>query len=441
MEPARNLDPSTSSGLRNQLEYLYGLKRFGVDPGLADMEAVMAALGNPERSLRVIHVGGTNGKGSVAAMVESVLRAAGYRVGLHSSPHMYAFNERLQIDRVPVSDAEALRLIDMVRGAMSRAEVQLTFAEFTTAMALLHFAQQHVDWAVIEVAMGGRFDATNVVAGEIAVITNIGHDHQEFLGSTTREIAREKAGIIKRGAAVVTGEHDQAILEYFAGVCAKRDARLVLSADMVTVARTGHDWRSQTVRADGVWQGTYRLPLLGEHQLANAATALTALAQLRERGETITEAHLEAGLGAVRWEGRLDVVGERPLIIVDGAHNREGFEALAHFIKGMPRRDVLVIGVKEGRDVVTLRDTVIPLFEQVVTTEGVYQPEQSEVLAAKLRTRHRNVIALPDPSTAVQHALAEAGKDGSVVVAGSLYMIPEALAYLRQREIVSPLIP
>lgn len=233
--------------MHQELEYLYHLERFGVKPGLGVMRELMDVLGHPEKKFKSIHVTGTNGKGSTCAMVESVLRESGIKTALYTSPHLYTFNERIKISGVPISDSDLISLIQEIRDVVEKNNLQPTFFEFTTALAFLYFSRAHIDIAVIEVGMGGRLDATNVITPLLSIITNVGLDHMEFLGDTVEEIAREKAGIIKEGVPVITREEDENILNIFNEEAKKNNTHVIRAQDVVSTKVLHADFSGQEV--------------------------------------------------------------------------------------------------------------------------------------------------------------------------------------------------
>ncbi len=424
--------------IAEELSYLYALERFGIKPGLAVMEQMMEALGHPERKFKSIHVTGTNGKGSTCAMMESMLREAGYTTALYTSPHLYAFNERVQINRVPISDEALVLLVKEIREACEKDALQPTFFEFTTVLAYLHFSRSNIDIAVIEVGMGGRYDATNVITPLLSVITNVGLDHTDYLGPTTAHIAREKAGIIKEGVPVVTAESDIQILDIFNQEAQEKHTRVicvqdVTRVDVISSALDGQEIHMSFLSSHvGFDRKTpVHLPLLGSHQVTNMQTAVVGIGTLSSQGFPVSQEAMVAGIAHTVWEGRLQILSREPLIIIDGAHNPDGARALALFLKNIPSYDVLVFGAKKGKDISDMLQSVIPLFSHVIVTEGSFMAEAAEVLAEKIRTVHPNVVIEKDVPSAFRIATTHVPKSGTIVGTGSLYMIADALVYLQ----------
>jgi dihydrofolate synthase/folylpolyglutamate synthase len=437
--------------LKEQLKYMYGLERFGIKLGLEVMTVLLRELGNPHQQFQSVHITGTNGKGSTAAMLESVLRTAGLKTALYTSPHLFSFNERIRINNISISDHELGWLIKSVKNAAERNHLQPTFFEFTTAIAFCYFAAHEPDIAIIEVGMGGLLDATNVITPRVSVITNIDLDHTWLLGKTKAAIAANKAGIIKPDVPVVTGEKDQAIVTYLQEMAQSRNTYIRLASEVKTelVWQNYHEQyfnaflQNPPLTREGLASFRTRpgvglsLPLLGRHQIDNVTTVLLVLDELAKQGLMIDINNIKQGLAGTRWPGRVEVLSEKPFILVDGAHNPQSLLALHNFLTDPTTRpnsyDVLIVGMKNDKDISILRDTLAPLFSHIITTEGSYEPMPAEELANTLRGGSGRTEVLRDPQEATQRGLELIGEHGSLVVTGSLYMIPQALAYLRQK--------
>jgi dihydrofolate synthase/folylpolyglutamate synthase len=410
---------------------MYGLQRFGIKPGLDVIRALMQALGNPQERIKTVHVTGTNGKGSTCAFLESMLREAGHTVGLYTSPHLVRFNERICVNGKEISDAELERLAATVKTAAEKAGIQPTFFEFTTAIAFLHFIEKKVDIGVIEVGMGGRLDATNILNPLVTIITNIGFDHMEHLGDTLEKIAFEKAGIIKPGCVVVTAEKDKKLQAYFKSVCDERKATLVIVSEVIDAMDVTSTLAGQQFTVEGIMNGPMAITLLGSHQITNALTALVAGKQLQAKGITITDDDIRKGLRKAKWAGRIDIVHRKPLVIMDGAHNLPGMQMLYAFAKKLPRRKVLVLAMKNDKDVEGMMRLIIPLFDNVIVTQGNFKPTPATELAESAKTFGKPVTAIPDVAEALDAAFRMAGQEDTILVTGSLYMVGDAMKVLR----------
>ena len=333
--------------------YLSGLERFGMRPGLDRIVALLERCGNPHRSLTCIHVAGTNGKGSVCAMVESVLRAAGYRTGLYTSPHLVSYRERIRLCGREISKAQidrlAAELIPYAEDMAASSAGSPTYFEFMTALAFCAFAREGVDYAVLETGLGGRLDATNVVSAPVVAITSIGLEHQAQLGRTLSKIAAEKAAVITRGAFVVCGDMPGAAREAVAKRCRTKGATLVKIGDDILYSPIRQSPDGSVFEASGVC-GTYDdlfLPLPGRYQLSNCAAALGVIEGLKRLGTVLPERRVREGIASTRWPGRLEVLGRDPLLVVDGAHNPSAARALSLAIREIfpGRRWRLVLGI------------------------------------------------------------------------------------------------
>lgn len=319
----------TAARYQRLVEGLYGLRRFGVRLGLDNIRGLLRRVGDPQRTFRSVHIAGTNGKGSVAAMVEAILRGAGNRVGLFTSPHLVSFTERIQIDRKRTSEREILDLYDAIRPHLEEMASageggQATFFEVTTALACMAFRAAGVDWAVMETGLGGRLDATNVLDPEICLITGIDFDHMEYLGDTLESIAREKAGILKRDVPAIAVRQRPEVESVLLAAAGERGARLSF-ADPATLAPVSADLMGQVFQ----WHGReWRLRLVGEHQLSNALLALAASETLASKDARIDDAVRGRALAGVDWPGRFQVIGDDPIVVLDGAHNPAGVTAL-----------------------------------------------------------------------------------------------------------------
>ncbi len=408
--------------------YLKSLEKVGINLGLREISAVMERLGNPQNEYRSILIAGTNGKGSTAAMLSSVLSSAGLRVGLYTSPHLSDFRERIRVNNDLISENELAALAGETRRF---SEGRLTYFEFATALAFLHFRRRGVDIAVLETGMGGRLDATNIVNPELSIITNISADHMEYLGKNLTQISREKAGIIKRNGICITGVRSKPALAVLEETCGLRRSKLlVLGRDMSVRGRKGggFDYRglSQTFR-------DLRVPLVGRHQLDNAALALAAVEVLGEKGLPIPENRIREGLASTRWEGRLEIMSRSPLVILDGAHNPAGISALLKALAGnfSCRKLIFVFGVLRDKDYRSMLGRVCRAADRVVLTtpasERALPAEQAGPLPA-------GTIVEKSPALALQKALSYAGPDDIVCVAGSLYLVAEIREILAKQK-------
>lgn len=415
------------------LRYLEGLSRFGIRLGLERMERLLAALGHPERRLRVIHVAGTNGKGSTSALLAAVLQAAGHRTGLYTSPHLSDYRERIRLDGRPIPAGRFADLLRRVRGIVDEGAGEglepPTEFEAGTAVMYQYFADEGADVVVQEAGLGGRLDATNLISQPlVSVITPIAVDHADRLGESLEAIAREKAGIVKPGVPLVTAAQLPEAAAALADACARLGSRLVrvgqeVAVTPVSVTAEGSVFHYRGMEVD---YRDLRLGLLGPHQVDNAACALAALEILGQHGIHVGESAVRVGLAAARWPGRLEVLSRSPLVVLDGAHNPAGARALCRALQALwPRtRFVLVLGVLADKDGEGIVHEIAPCAARLIAT----RPDSPralppEVLAAQGEALGLATAVEPDPGRATRQAIAAAGEDGAVCVAGSIYLV------------------
>jgi len=444
------------------IEFLYGLRLFGFKLGLENTRQLAAQAGTPQERLRFIHIAGTNGKGSAAAMLESIYRASGLRVGLYTSPHLVSFRERIQVNRQMISEEDVVRLVEALRGRGSESRLQAvprpaeagtpnpdaspTFFEFVTVLALCHFAEQRCDLVIWETGLGGRLDATNIVTPLASVITNIEPDHQRWLGHDLRSIATEKAGIIKPGVPVITATSEPEAFAVIQDTARTQASPLTL----VTPSHGTHPPLDQI-----------RLPLLGWHQRINAATALAAV-QVLQGTLPVGEEAIHSGLETVRWAGRLQLLerrvsrgaglrpasgsehtvdgntGQRPVpqssgrILLDGAHNASGAASLCTVLQEefSGQRLTLILGILEDKDWALMCTVLAPVAERVICV-----PVKSERGTEPVKLAEACRLANPKAEVTVMDsaslALKQTAGEPLTVVAGSLYLVGEALESLR----------
>ncbi len=395
------------------IQFLYGLNLFGANFGLEPTRKLAALAGNPQDRLRFIHVAGTNGKGSTCAILESIYRAAGLRVGLFTSPHLVSFRERIQVNRQCIPEADVVRLVEEVR--LANHDHAATLFEFTTVMALKYFAGQACDVVIWETGLGGRLDATNIVIPLASVITSIGLDHQQWLGDTLEKIAAEKAGIIKPGIPVITAAESPA-WEVISAVARERNAP-------VTRVVPAPAEQSEPLES---------LPLLGDHQKINAALALATVAVMQPK-LPVSASALRDGLASVSWPGRLQLI-RRPdggRILLDGAHNLPGAEVLSRALaKYFPvDQRTLVLGILQDKDWQLICRQLAPLAGKIIAVPVASNRTATPAeLAEVCRAAHPDAQIVA--SETLQAGLAQAAGDKLVVVTGSLYLVGEALELL-----------
>ena len=406
------------------IEYIHSVFWKGSIPGLSRTLTLLEKMGNPHKDLKYVHIAGTNGKGSTAAMTASILQKAGYRTGLYTSPYIYRFHERMQINGEQISDEDLVEITQYVKPLADSMEEAPTEFELVCCIAFEYFKRKQCDIVVLEVGMGGEFDATNVIdTPEVAVITNIGLDHTDVLGSTIEEIALTKAGIFKEGGDAVIYRGVPSVEKVFEDVCCQRNVQLK-KADFDSLKLLSHGLEGQVF--DCGERKALELPLLGHHQLHNAAVVLSIADTLIAKGWNITEQNIRDGLREVSWPGRFDIVSRDPLFIIDGGHNPQCIEALVGNIKDYltGRKVIALTGVLADKDYGDMYKPVMELVEQFVCiTPDNPRKMEAEDLAKYLQAAGAKAEACASVREAVVRSMELAGKDGVVLCFGSLYSI------------------
>ncbi len=406
------------------IAYIHSVCWKGSIPGLSRTRNLLDLMGNPQDKLKYVHIAGTNGKGSTAAMTASILQKAGYRVGLYTSPYIYRFNERMQIDGEPISDSELTEITAWIKPKAQSMEESPTEFELVSCIAFEYFMRNRCDIVVLEVGMGGALDSTNVIkAPEVAVITNIGLDHTDVLGNTVEEIAKTKAGIFKTGADAVVYRGTPSVEAVFEEVCAEKNIKLT-KADFESLRLISHGLEGQVFDCGD--RKALALPLLGDHQLHNAAVVLSIADALIARGWEITEQNIREGIRDTFWPGRFDIMRKDPLFIIDGGHNPQCIEALVKNIEDYlsGKRVIVLTGVLADKDYADMYKPVMPLVEEFVCiTPPNPRRLDSQLLAQYLKDRGAVATACATIEDGVRVAIEKAGDDGVVLSFGSLYSI------------------
>ena len=422
---------------RETIKWLFAVRRFSSKLGLKYVGHLLERIGDPQRNFRSIHVTGTNGKGSTTAMVASILAEAGFRVGMFTSPHLSTFTERIQVNgrQIPVEDV--LRLVDVIKPLCEELEADPelrhpTFFEIITAMAFKYFSEEGIDFAVLEVGMGGRLDATNVVKSDVSIITNVSLEHTEVLGDTVLEIAEKKAGIIKEGGVLVTATQDDDVYALFEKTCAAVGSRIFRVGTDIKFQRVSADYGGQRFRLEGIrdqYEGL-GLPLIGEHQLLNAAAAVGAVEALGFHGVDVPREAIERGLENAKWPGRMEVVQRKPLVVLDGAKDVEAMKAVKEALLGefSYERLVAVVSISSDKKIPMMMGELSQAVDHyVVTTHGVMGRAADPTLIVEEADKSGKPSEIvPDVKNAIGRAIELAGEDGMVIVVGSLFLVGEA---------------
>ena len=412
------------------------LPRSGIVWDLRRIERLLERLGDPQYAAGMVHIAGTKGKGSTAAMIESILRRAGYRTGLYTSPHLLSFTERIRVSGQPITEDDWARLTESVRPEVEAVNEEGAFGELTTfeimtAMAFLHFREIGAYYQIIETGLGGRIDATNVVRPEIGVITSISYDHTDVLGDTLAEIAQEKAGIIKTGAVIISAPQSPEAGEVIGKVCREKGVRLVKAGTDITWQRVGFAETGQDFRVKGL-SGEYelKLPLLGDFQLENAALAVAAAEVMAEKGADIPAECITAGLENVSCPGRLQVLRREPWLIVDEAHNADSMGKMGQALREhFPYQSlILVLGCGNDKDVAGMVAEAARMADDIILVASSHPKSvRPEVLMSKFAGQGKPARVAENIPAAVEMALAGAGKKDLVCVTGSVFVIAEAV--------------
>ncbi len=417
---------------QQSLDYLYGLEKFGMIFGLNQVERILKAIGDPHREIQAIHIGGTNGKGSTAAMIASILQKEGYRVGLYTSPHLIQFNERIKVNGKEIEKEEVAALAEWMREKIEEEGITppFTFFDFTTAMALYYFSKRVVDIAILEVGLGGRLDSTNVVDPLLSIITNISKDHETYLGKTLSKIAGEKAGIIKKGRPLITAATQPQVLRLFSKICREKGSRYF---------RVGKEFRYLwTETGDFHYEGLHRklwglhLNLKGFHQVINATTALGAVEVLEDLGYPVSADAMVDGLREVDWPGRLEIVASSPKVVLDGAHNPAGALVLREALEKAFQYQhlILLMGVLKDKAFESILHLLTPLADHIILTKpNNDRAAPPSLLKKALGKNGKRAEIIEDLKEAIERGLSITGQEDLFCITGSLYTVGEARAY------------
>ena len=411
---------------KEAIDYIHSMVWNRQATGYEHAKVLLEKMGNPQNKLKYVHIGGTNGKGSTAAMMASVLQAAGYKTGLYTSPYIYRFHERIQIDGEQISDEELATVTEYVKGFADKLEDCPSEFALVCCIAFEYFARQKCDIVVLEVGMGGANDSTNVIeCPEVAIMTNIGLDHTEYLGDTLEEIATTKAGILKENSSAVFYRSTPSVEAIFQKICRERNISYEFP-DFDSLHLKEYSLDGQRFDFDG--RKDIVIPLLGIHQLKNAAVAISAVDALKEKGWVIKEEELFRGLTTVRWPGRFDVISKEPLFVIDGGHNPQCIDALAQNMKTYFKENkvIAITGVLADKDYGEMYRPIFPYIDEFVCiTPPSPRKLEAERLAEHLRRAGAIASACDTIHRAIELAIEKAGHEGAILCFGSLYSIGE----------------
>lgn len=437
---------------RESIEYLYGLQKHGIKLGLEKTFKILSCIDDPQKDFYSIHVAGTNGKGSVSAMIASILMAQGFKVGLFTSPHLVSFTERIKINNEEISESDVIKLTEEIKFKIQDSKFKIpepTFFEFVTAMAFLYFSRNKIDWAVIETGMGGRLDATNVIIPKVSVITKISYDHKEFLGDTLSKIASEKAGIIKQHIPVISSKQPFEAEKVLLETSKRRLSPLFIYE---------RDFKGK-IKGSGIEGIVFdyfdshnsikdiHCPLAGRHQLENASVAIKAsFLSLESIGKELSVEHIKKGIAGAKWRGRLEIISRDPLIMIDGAHNPGAAGMLADFIKENLKgyKIILVIGIMSDKDAEGILGPLLPLMYEVIFTAPKYEraadPHKLSHIASLLGYTSKITESVKDAiNMALETSREFKDEKFLILITGSFYTIGETLEELGERGSLSTL--
>lgn len=400
------------------------------------MHKLVSLLGNPHKHIRSIHIAGTKGKGSTSAIVQSILKSAGFRTGLYTSPHLVSFTERIRVNNTLIKEADVARLLGKLKSAVTKmGDDKPTFFEIYTALAYMYFLEEKVDLAVYEVGLGGRLDATNVIKPLVCAITPISYEHTDKLGKTLRAIASEKAGIIKDNSICVVAPQKKEALDAIIEIVKNKNARSVL---------VGHDIRFKEITSKNEKEiftvsgmvseySLLEMSLMGSHQVLNAATAVGIIEGLRFSGVIVPSEAVREGIASARWPGRLEVISRKPYIVLDGAQNKASANALAAAVKKVFRykKLILILGVSSDKDIKGILDELLPISDSIILTKSRIAERAMDPAKIKklIGSKNKNVILTSSVEEALDKARVTAGPDDMILVAGSLFVVGEVRGY------------
>lgn len=427
---------------KQSLKYLEETHKFGMRLGLDNTKKLLELLGNPQDNLKIVHVAGTNGKGSVCSFISTILKEAGYKVGLYTSPYLETFTERIRVNGENIKEEDVARIISLIKEKIDEMVADgydyPTEFEIVTAMAFYYYNEQNVDYVALEVGLGGRYDSTNVIDNTlVSVIVSISLDHTGILGDTIEKIAYEKAGIIKENSAVVCYKQCKEVEEVIKDVCKENNAKYI-EVDFDDIEIKKSDIHSQIYDCS-IMDKKYEnieIKLIGDHQINNSMVALSVIKYLKEsKNINISEEAIRLGLLNTKWPGRIEKIKENPMVIIDGAHNEDGAKSLAKALeKNFKGKDLtLLIGMLEDKDIDGVLEILMPNFKRVITTTPDNpRAISSEQLKLKIEKYVSDVVSKPSISDAVEYTLQISKPEDIVISAGSLYMIGEVRKLVKE---------
>ena len=427
------------------LDYIYDLTKYGIKLGLENIKYLLYLLGNPHKKLKIIHVAGTNGKGSTASLISSILKSDGYKVGLYTSPHLVDFTERIKINQKPISRKKVSELLERIKPLIEKVSQtppygHPTFFEVITSLAFLYFYEEKVDFLVLEVGLGGRLDATNVTEPLVSVITHVDYDHMDKLGNSLEKIAREKGGIIKPGGIVISSKQYDEVYKEIKKIADDKNSLLYSTGKEINYKVVKSDVQGVIFDLKGIYHHYKNLhtPLLGRHQADNATNAVAAVEALKMKGTDISQKAIRDGLEKVKWTGRLEIVRNNPTIILDGAHNPNGAKIMHQALEEIfsYRYLTLVLAIFADKDYKKIIEVLAPGADLIIATKAENPRAASPQAISKEAAKYINenkIIAIENIPQAINYALSNSKEDALICITGSLYTVGEAKKYFKTK--------